>query len=91
MEPNGIECIWIEITLNHKHILFGLFYRPPCANAAYFSSIEDTIHLAIGTGIQDIIVTGDFNFNMSNEQLSVKVKGLCQHISFKQVIEETTH
>ena len=71
IEPNGIEFIWIEITLNHKHILFGLFYRPPSANAAYFSSIEDSIHLAIDTGIQDIIVTGDFNFNMSNEQLLV--------------------
>ena len=91
IEPNGIECIWIEITLNHKRILFGLFYRPPSANAAYFSSIEDSIHLAIDTGIQDIIVTGDFNFNMSNEQLSVKVKDLCEQFSFEQVIEEPTH
>ena len=91
IEPNGIECIWIEITLNHKSILFGLFYRPPSANAAYFSSIEDSIHLAIDTGIQDIIVTGDFNFNMSNEKLSVKVKDLCEQFSFEQVIEEPTH
>ena len=31
LEPNGIECtcIWIEIKLKCKSILFGLFYRPP--------------------------------------------------------------
>ena len=28
LEPQGIECLWIELTLKHKHILFGLFYRP---------------------------------------------------------------
>ena len=91
IEPNGIECIWIELTLNHKCILFGLFYRPPSANAAYFSSIEDSLHLAIDTGIQDIIVTGDFNFNMSNAQLSVKIKDLCEQFAFNQVIDEPTH
>lgn len=41
LEPHGIECIWIECTLKHKHILFGLFYRPPSSDAAYFSLIED--------------------------------------------------
>ena len=35
-EPQGIECLWIELTLKHKHILFGLFYRPPNSCAAYF-------------------------------------------------------
>ena len=79
------------MTLNHKRILFGLFYIPPSANAVYFSSIEDSIHLAIDTGIQDIIVNGDFNFNLSNEQLSVKVKDLCEQFSFEQEIEEPTH
>ena len=68
IEPNGIECIWIELTLNHKHILFGLFYRPP--RAEHFSSIEDSIHLAMDNGIQDIIITGDFNYDMLNPQLS---------------------
>ena len=29
LEPLNTECIWIEIHLNHTHILFGLFYRPP--------------------------------------------------------------
>ena len=29
LEPIGVECVWVELTLKHKHILFGLFYRPP--------------------------------------------------------------
>ena len=74
LEPQGIECLWIELTLKHKHILFGLFYRPPNSNAAYFSSVEDSIHLATDTGFQDILVTGDFNFNMINIQSSYKIK-----------------
>ena len=64
VESVGIECIWIELTLKHKYILFGLFYRPPNSDSTYFTSIEDSIHLAVDTGIQDIVVTGDFNFNM---------------------------
>ena len=89
IEPNGIECIWIELTLNLKHILFGLFYRPP--RAEHFSSIEDSIHLAMDTGIQDIIITGDFNYDMLNPQLSAKINDLCEQLSFEQVIDEHTH
>ena len=63
----------------------------PSSNAAYLSSIEDCIHLALDTGIQDIIVTGDFNFNMVNAQLSVKIKDLCEQFSLEQVINEPTH
>ena len=64
LEPNGIECIWIEMALKQKHVLFGLFYRPPVSDSCYLSTIEDSIHLAVDTGISDIIITGDFNYNM---------------------------
>ena len=26
LEPFGIEGIWIEMVLRHKHVLFGLYY-----------------------------------------------------------------
>ena len=67
LEPRGIECIWIELILKNKHILFGLFYRPPNSDAIYFSTVEDSFHLAVDTGMKDIIITGDFNFNMLSE------------------------
>ena len=86
LEPVGIECIWIELTLKHKHILFGLFYRPPNSDSTYFTAIEDSIHPAVDTGIQDIVVTGDFNFNMLSAQLSAKIKNLCEEFSLTQTI-----
>ena len=45
LELRGVESIWIELTLKHKHILFGVFYRPPNSEAVVFSGIEDSIRL----------------------------------------------
>ena len=67
LEPRGIECIWIELSNNHKRTLFGLFYKPPNSDLAYYSLIEDSLHLAV---INDIIITGDFNFSMLHPQSS---------------------
>ena len=53
--------------------------------------MEDSIHLAIDTGFQDILVTGDFNFNMLNVQSSYKIKDLCEQHASKQTINEPTH
>ena len=54
-------------------VLFGLFYRPPNSDSTYFASIEDSFHLALDTGIKAIIITGDFNFNLLNNQQSRKI------------------
>ena len=74
LEPNRVECIWVELTLRQKHVLFGVIYRPPSAVALYFSSIEDSIHLTVDTVINDIIITGNFNYNMLNAHTSNKIK-----------------
>ena len=73
------------------HILFGLFYRPPNSNSLYFSSIEDSIHLTVDTGIQYIIVISDFNYSMLNSQTSSKIKSICEQFSFTQTINAPTH
>ncbi len=91
LEIIGIECIWIELVLLTKHILFGVYYRPPNTNALQHSRIVDSIHLAVDTGISDIIITGDFNINMSNSEQSRKINSLCQLFSFTQCITENTH
>ena len=62
----------VEVANTRKHILFGLFYRPPNSNANYYSMIEDSLSLAVDTNISDIIVTGDFNFNLLNPRSSTK-------------------
>ena len=91
LELRGIECIWIELKLKHKRVLFGLFYRPPNADAAYYSAVEDSIHLASDSGIHDIIITGDFNFNMFNSQSSRKKNSICEQFSFSQMIQNRIH
>ena len=91
LEPFGVECLWVELTLKHKRLLFGLFYRPPNSDSVYFASTEDLIHLAIDTGIQEIIVTGDFNFHMLSPNLSGKIRNLCLQFSLTQTINEPTH
>ena len=91
LEPRNTECIWIEIQLNHTRVLFGLFYRPPNSNAAYLASIEDSISLALDTQINNIIVTGDFNLDMLNNNTSRKVSELCEQFSLYQTITEPTH
>ena len=83
--------VWIELTLKHKHLLFGLFYRPSNSDSAYFSSIEDSVHLAIDTGIQGIIVTGDFNYNMLSGQLSANIEDLCENFFRTQTTKQPTH
>ena len=91
LEIRGIECIWIELLNNHQRILFGLFYRPPNSHADYLSSIEDSLGLAIDTGITDIVVTGDFNINMTNPNSARKIDNLCTQFSFHQTIDQPTH
>ena len=91
LEPRGIECIWIELVLKHKHVLFGLFYRPPNSDLNYYSTMEDSIHLAVDTGINDIIITGDFKINMYDPQSARKINDFCNQFSLTQVVNEPTH
>ena len=91
LEIRGIECVWIEVANNNKRILFGLFYRAPNSDANYLSSIEDSISLAVDTGIADIIITGDFNFNYLDLQSRRKIDSLCTQFSLFQTINQPTH
>ena len=55
LEILGLENIWIELSFKHKRVLFGLFYRPQNSDQLYYNSLEDSVHLAIDTGIDDIL------------------------------------
>ena len=91
LEFTGIESIWIEVTMKQLRILVGVFYRPPNSNYEYWSKIDDSIHLAMDSRANDIIVLGDFNFNMLNHQSSSKISSLCQQLGLFQLIKEPTH
>ena len=91
LELTGVECIWVEIIMKHKRLLFGTFYRPPSADAIYHSLIEDSIHLAADTGTTDIVLTGYFNYNMLSEPTRGKIASMCQQFSLTQHITKPTH
>ncbi|MCG7867795.1 MAG: reverse transcriptase family protein, partial [Candidatus Thiodiazotropha taylori] len=56
----------------------------------YFNLISESIDRAHNTNINDIIIVGDFNYNMlSNE--NNRVKDLMQLYGLKQLIKEATH
>ena len=72
----------VEIANTRKHILFGLFYRPPNSNANCYSMIEESLSIAVDTNISDIIVTNDFNINLLNPRSTTKIRSLCTQFSF---------
>ena len=47
--------------------------------------MEESIQLAIDTGINDVI-TGDLNLNMSNPQSARKIQSLSEQFSLRQCI-----
>ena len=91
LEIQNIESIWIEVANSHKRILVGLFYRPPNSTSQLFSNIEDSIGLAVDTGINDIILTGDFNLNLNSNTSLRKIESICSQFSLYQSINEPTH
>ena len=92
LEPNRLECLWIEIKLsNSRKVLYGVFYRPPNSNAMYTSLIEDSIALAVDTNITDIIIMGDFNLNTMDQSHFRKTDSICKQFNLTQCIEEPTH
>ncbi|MCG7877683.1 MAG: endonuclease/exonuclease/phosphatase family protein [Candidatus Thiodiazotropha taylori] len=91
LEIRDTENIWIELAINRKKILFGLFYRPPNSDAQHYYRIEDSLALATDTGISNIIVTGDFNYNFLNSRTKRKIDSFCTQFSLHQVIYQPTH
>ena len=51
LEIDGVECIWLELTLRNKTVLFSVFYRPPNSPAQTLVDIENTIDLAFDTNM----------------------------------------
>ena len=53
LELIAIECIWVEVNVRNKRVLVGTFYRPPNMLPLILSDIENSIGLAVDTGISD--------------------------------------
>ena len=73
LETRGLEAVWIELLVKGKTILFGGFYRPPNSSNEYFSLLTESFDRAFNTNVADILISGDFNYNMlSNDNNKLK-------------------
>ena len=70
LEVRGLEALWLEIEINSKNVLVGGFYRAPGSDAAYFDLLKESVDRAYNTNTEDIIITGDFNFNMMSKNMN---------------------
>ena len=91
LELNTMECIWLELNIKYKNILVGTFYRPPNCTPLILADIENSIGLAIDTGIQDVVILGDFNLNFLNIQSKSKINNICRQFDLTQLITEPTN
>ncbi|MEW8547098.1 MAG: endonuclease/exonuclease/phosphatase family protein, partial [Candidatus Thiodiazotropha sp.] len=90
LEIRGLEAVWVEVTVKNKKVLIGGFYRPPSSNLDYFILILESFDRAYNTNITDIIITGDFNYNMLTNDGN-KIKDMTLQFNLKQLIQEATH
>ena len=91
LEIQGLECIWLEVKLKRKTVLFGLFYRPPSSTHDIDDKIEQSLDLASENNAFDIIVAGDFNLNYLDNLGRNKVYSLFSQFNQSQIIKEPTH
>ena len=84
-------CLWLEINIRNRKILVGTFYRPPNSTPQVLTDIENSIGLAVDTGIPDIVILGDFNLNILNLQSKKKISDICQQYNLTQLIDEPTN
>ena len=90
LELQGLEAVWIELSIKSKKLLIGGCYRPPNSNAAYFDLLSESIDRAYNTNIIDIFILGDFNYNLQNNNVN-KMTELIQGYSLTQLITKDTH
>ena len=73
-----------------KRILVGGFYKPPNSSPDYFELLKESIDRACNTGIINIIITGDFNCNMT-QSIPNKMRDLMSEYNLSQLISDDTH
>ena len=91
LEIRGVENIWIEVKLKHRSVLIGTFFRPPNSDVSILTDIEASIDLAFDSGIKDIIITGDFNFDYLKPTTRKKMDDITVQYNLHQIIEEVTN
>jgi hypothetical protein len=66
----------VKIHTKGVDILFGLFYRPPDSESYICDHINHSIHVAINTNIDRMVICGDFNEDELNSR-KMQTKNIC--------------
>ena len=53
--------------------------------------MEESIYLAVDTGIDDITLTEDFNYDMQNYHSAININSQCEQFPFYRSIYEPTY
>lgn len=89
LEVTTVECLWVELYVKKIKILFGLFYRPPDSPSYIWDHINQSLQKALCSGIDKVIVVGDFNENQLNTNLN-KLRNITSQNGLFQIISEPT-
>lgn len=89
LEIPNLERILVELTVNKSNILFGLFYRPPDSNPGMWDLINISIENALNSGVDNIVISGDFNENLLNPN-KIKLANIILQNGLYQTITEPT-
>ena len=89
LSQNGVESVWIEVLVSNKKILIGTVYRPPNERAECWDLLSENLEKAKDTDIKTIILTGDLNCNLL--QNNTKLQKLLDSLHMEQMITEPTH
>ncbi len=101
LEHDSVESVWIELTLPHKLLIVGNYYRPPGATAGstsdFVKNLQLSLDLAYASNPHGVIILGDFNdncqtFEGSHEKSELKnhLLQLTQRNGLRQLIKEPT-
>lgn len=90
LEANSLEIMWIEIfNVNRKPILLGYVYRPPNSRADWINKFESLL-VKVDTEGKEIIICGDFNFDLLSKNVPNKWDNLCNIFKMSQLVNEPT-
>ena len=90
LEILSLESTWIEIQIKSKKVLVGGFYKPPNNSPDYFDLIKESVDRAYNINLADIIISGDFNIDTSQNNNNKMIDLLLEY-NLKQLITEPTH
>lgn len=65
LKVNSIKTVWVEQKVKSTTVLIGGFYRSSNSNIDKFWRMKESTHRTYSTPIIDIIITGDFYIDMS--------------------------